>query len=141
MNWILYASITAVGLATADVFIKFAADKLSNSLALLLYGSCAFLSGLGWVLWERARNVPMHAQMSSVLAALVVGVSFSIVTVGLYATFRVGAPISVASPFIRVVGLLLASLAGLALWQEPLTWRYVIGMLLACSGLYLIITR
>lgn len=141
MPLVQYASATAVGLATADVFIKLAVGKISNSLALLLYGSCAFLSGLGWVVLQRARSVPMHAQMSGVLAALVVGVSFSFVTFGLYTTFRAGAPISVASPLIRLGGLLLASLAGLVLWQEPITWRYVIGMLLACSGLYLIITR
>jgi drug/metabolite transporter (DMT)-like permease len=32
-------------------------------------------------------------------------------------------------------------LVGLAFWREPLTWRYVTGMLLACGGIYLIITR
>jgi len=42
---------------------------------------------------------------------------------------------------IRLGGLVLVSLAGLAFWREPLTWRYVAGMLLACGGIYLIITR
>jgi len=141
MGWILYALGTALALAAADFFVKLAAGKLSNSVAVLLYGSCTFLTGLGWVLWQRARGVPQHAQISGVLPALGVGVAFSSVTVGLYATFGAGAPISVASPFIRLGGLLLASLAGLVLLQEPLTWRYVIGMLLACIGVYLIITR
>ena len=141
MGWIPYALGTALALAVADLFVKLAAGKLSNSVALLLYGSCTFLTGLGWVLWQRARGVPQHAQTSGILAALGVGVAFSAVTLGLYATFGAGAPISVASPFIRLGGLLLASLAGLVLLQEPLSWRYVIGMLLACSGVYLIVTR
>ena len=141
MGWILYALGTALALAAADFFVKLAAGKLSNSVALLLYGSCTFLTGLGWVLWQRARGVPQYAQTSGILAALGVGVAFSAVTLGLYATFGAGAPISVASPVIRLGGLLLASLAGLVLLQEPLSWRYVIGLLLACSGVYLIVTR
>lgn len=141
MNWILYASFTALGLATADLFIKLAAGKLSNSLALFLYGSCTFLTGLSWTLLERFQGIPQHAEASGVLAALGVGIAFSAVTVGLYMTFSAGAPISLASPFIRLGGLLLASLAGLLLLREPLTWRYAIGLILACSGVYLIITR
>jgi drug/metabolite transporter (DMT)-like permease len=141
MNWILYALGTAMALATADFSVKVASGKLSNSIALLLYGSCAFLVGLGWVLWQRIQGTPQFAQTEGILAALAVGVAFSLVTVGLYATFGAGAPISVASPTVRMGGLVLASMAGLLLLREPLTWRYVFGMLLAGSGIYLIITR
>ncbi len=141
MGWIPYALGTALALAVADLFVKLAAGRLSNSVALLLYGSCTFLTGLGWVLWQRACGMPQYAQTSGILAALGVGVAFSLCTLGLYATFGAGAPISVASPFIRLGGLLLASLAGLVLLREPLSWRYVIGLLLACSGVYLIVTR
>ena len=44
MIWIPYALITAFALAAADFFVKLAAGKLSNSLALLIYGSSAFLT-------------------------------------------------------------------------------------------------
>jgi drug/metabolite transporter (DMT)-like permease len=141
MNWFPYALVTAFLLATADFLIKLAAGKLSNSVALLLYGICTFLIGLVWVLWQRANGVPQYAQPAGILAAIGVGIVFSFVTLGLYATFGVGAPISVASPAIRLGGLMLVSLIGLTLLQEPLTWRYGIGMLMACGGIYLIITR
>ena len=136
-----YAVATAFALAVADIFVKLAAGKLSNSLAVLLYGSCTFLTGLVWVLWQWAHGVPQHAQTSGVLAALGVGFAFSGVTLGLYLTFGAGAPISVGSPVIRLGGILLASMAGLVLLREPLTLRYVIGMLLVCSGMYLILTK
>jgi transporter family protein len=141
MNWLSYAIVTAITLALADFCVKLAAGKLSNSLAILIYGSCTFLFGLGWVLWQRSQNVPQFAQPAGVLAALGVGIAFSGVTLGLYASFSAGAPISLVSPLIRLGGLLFASVAGLVFFQEPLTWRYVLGMLLACGGLYLIITR
>ena len=141
MEWITYATGTAVALAAADFFIKLAAGKLSNSLALLLYGSCTFLTGLGWVLLDKLRSVEIYAQPAGVLAATGVGVAFSCVTMGLYMTFWAGAPITLVSPFIRLGGLLIASLAGFILLHEPFTWRYAAGMMLAVGGVYLIVTR
>ncbi len=141
MSWKVYALMTAIILAMADFLVKLAAGKLSNSVAMLLYGVCTFLIGLSWVVWQRTQGTPQYAQPAGVLAALGVGIVFSFVTLGLYATFGAGAPISVASPAIRLGGLILVSLVGLTLLGEPLTWRYVVGMLLACGGIYLIITR
>ena len=141
MGWIKYALVTACVLAAADLCVKIAAGRLSNSLAVLIYGSCTFSTGLAWVLWQWARGIPQHAQVSGILASMGVGFAFSGVTLGLYVTFSAGAPISLGSPVIRFGGILLTSIAGLILFREPLTLRYVIGMLLVCSGMYLILTR
>jgi bacterial/archaeal transporter family protein len=141
MDWIKYAFLTAFALGAADVCVKLAAGKLSSSVAVLLYGTCTFLTGLIWVLWERGRGVPQYAQMPGILAAICVGIAFSCVTLGLYATYGAGAPISVASPVIRLTGPLLASLVGLVVLREPFTVRYVVGVLFVCGGIYLIITR
>ena len=140
-SWILYASITALFLALADSFIKFASGRLSNSLGLLFYGFCTFATGLGWVTVQRFRGVPLSAQPIGILCALGVGISFSAVTVGLYLTFGAGAPISVASPFIRLGGLVVASLVGLTILGEPFSIRYAAGMLLIFLGLYLVVVR
>ena len=141
MGWIKYALVTACALAAADLCVKVAAGRLSNSLAVLVYGTCTFSTGLAWVLWRWARGIPQHAQVSGILASMGVGFAFSGVTLGLYVTFSAGAPISLGSPVIRFGGILLTSIAGLILFREPLTLRYVIGMLLVCSGMYLILTR
>lgn len=140
-SWLAYAAVTAFFLASADCFIKLASGKISSSLGLLIYGACTFSTGLGWVLLERFRGIPLHAQPVAYLYALGVGVSFSAVTVGLYATFGAGAPISLASPFVRLAGLVVASIVGLTLFSEPLTFRYTLGMLLIFGGLYLVISR
>jgi drug/metabolite transporter (DMT)-like permease len=140
-NWMVYAFGTALVLAGADFFVKLASGKISNSLAFLIYGTCTFLAGLGWVMWQRSHHVQQFAQPAGILAALGVGLAFSAVTSGLYITFGAGAPISLASPLIRLGGLLLASLAGILLLGEPLTFRYIAGVLFAVLGIYLIITR
>lgn len=106
-----------------------------------MYGSCTFSTGLVWVLWQWARGNPQHAQLSGILASMGMGFAFSGVLIGLHVTFSAGAPISLGSPVIRLGGILLASIAGLILLREPLTLRYVIGILLVCGGMYLIVTR
>ncbi len=141
MAWIKYALITACALAAADLCVKLAANRISSSLAVLMYGSCTFSTGLVWVLWQWARGNPQHAQLSGILASMGMGFAFSGVLIGLHVTFSAGAPISLGSPVIRLGGILLASIAGLILLREPLTLRYVIGILLVCGGMYLIVTR
>lgn len=141
MNWIPFALGTAVALATADFCIKLASGKISSSLGLLIYGTCTFLTGLTWVIIDKSRGIELEAQTNGVIAATGVGVAFSAVTIGLYITFGAGAPVSLASPVVRLGGLLIASMAGLVLLNEPLTWRYVLGVVLALGGVCLIITR
>jgi drug/metabolite transporter (DMT)-like permease len=141
MNWVVFALFSAGALATADLCVKLAAGKLSNSLGLLLYGSCTFLTGLGWVIADKLRGIDFFIQPNGVTAAVGVGVAFSAVTIGLYFTFGAGAPLSLASPLVRIAGLLIASMVGLFLFEEAFTWRYLMGMVLAIGGVYLIITR
>jgi len=68
MSWLIYACVAALGLAAADVFIKTAAGRISNGLALLIYGSCTFSMGLGWLVWQKIHGVEQHAQGNSLLA-------------------------------------------------------------------------
>lgn len=128
-------------MAAADSFVKLAANRISSSLGLLIYGSCTFLTGLGWTLWNYTHHTPQYARPSGFLCALGVGVAFSTVTVCLYKTFEANAPISVAMPLIRLSGLFLVVLLGLVILREPLSLRYIVGLVLACIGLYLVVVR
>ena len=141
MSWILYALIGAAALAAADVFLKLAAGKLPNSLGTLLYGAVAFAVGLAWFLADRARGGMDPSSTAGIAYAMAVGVAFSVVTIALYGAFRSGAPLSVTSPLVRLVGLIVASLCGVLIWKEPVTPRYVLGLCLSLGGVYFIVTR
>ena len=140
-TWMVYAAVAAAALAAADVFVKMAAGKLPNSLGMLIYGAVAFGIGLVWFVADRTRGELERASAAGVIYALGVGVAFSIVTVALYGAFRVGAPLSVTSPLVRLAGLLVASLCGVLIWNETMTTRYIMGLCLAGAGVYLIVTR
>lgn len=141
MSWVLFGCVSAMLMASGDFFLKIASGKVSNSVGVLLYGTCTFLTGLIWTLVQKSQGEPLFARPVGVAAGLATGVSFGLATVALYGAFSRGAPVSVGSPFIRLGGLLAASLLGLTLLREPLTWRWVLGLAFAITGVYLIVTR
>ncbi len=63
MTWIVYASIAAFSMAAADSFVKLAANRISSSLGLLIYGCCTFLTG------TRMDSVELHSRGAAVCAA------------------------------------------------------------------------
>ncbi len=140
-NWIPFAIMTALALATADIAVKFAANKISNSLGMLIYGSCVFLISSAWVLWQYFTGHEFHSERQGVIAAAVVGVSFCTVTIGLYITFAAGAPVSQASPMIRLAGLIIAATIGVLAFKEPFNLQFAVGMVLSVIGVLLILSR
>ena len=67
--------------------------------------------------------------------------SFSAVVVFLNLTFVSGVNLSVGTPVIRMAGITLASLLGILVFGEGISWRYVLGFALAVLGLYFIVTK
>ena len=140
MRWFPYALVCSIFLASADFFVKLASDKISSSMGMLVYGATTFTVGLIWVGYLVLTKQSLLITRAGLLYALAVGIAFSIVTLLLYLTFaRVN--VSVGSPTIRVIGILLASLFGILLLHEPFTWRYLIGLILTVAGVGLIVFR
>jgi len=129
---------TICALASADILIKLTAGKISNSLALLCYGTCTFLAGLGWVLYEFVQKEKFFAQPIGIVTAIGVGIAFASVTFGLYMTYA-KAPISIASPTIRIGAIVLVSIYGILVLQERASIQFLIGIVLAISGIVLMV--
>ena len=140
MRWIPYAMLCALFLASADFFVKLASSRISSSLGAMVYGLTTLTAGLAWVLYERATGQPQFSTPQGWIYAFLVGLAFSGVTILLYVTLT-RVEVSVGSPTIRLTAIVLASLLGILVLREPLTWRYVLGVLLAVAGVALIIVR
>jgi len=137
-NWLLFVGAAMVCLATADFCLKMASTRISGPLAALIYGLFAFLVALLWVLVARSRGAVFRFSWTGALYSVFVGIFFGLVVVFVYQTFAAGAPISLASPLIRVGGIILTSLAGILILREHITPRYVLGFLVSLLGLYLV---
>ncbi|OGO33148.1 MAG: hypothetical protein A2Z03_11215 [Chloroflexi bacterium RBG_16_56_8] len=141
LSALVYAVGAFVCLASADFFMKLSAGRISSSLNTLIYAMTAVVPAAIWVAWERLTNTSQVMTREGVLTSMAVGVSFSLVVVFFSLTFANGASLSVASPTIRLIGLVLASALGILVLGEQFSWRYALGLLLTFAGVYFIITR
>jgi drug/metabolite transporter (DMT)-like permease len=140
MRWIPYALLCSIFLASADFFVKLASNKISSSMGMLVYGATTFTVGLTWVGYLKVTKQPLLITPQGLLYSLAVGIAFSVVTLLLYLTFaRIS--VSIGSPTIRMMGILIASLFGILLLHEPFTWRYLLGLILTVAGVALIVFR
>ena len=140
MRWIPYALLCSIFLASADFFVKLASNKISSSMGMLVYGATTFTVGVTWVSYLKVTKQPLLITQEGLLYSLAVGIAFSIVTLLLYLTFaRIS--VSIGSPTIRVMGILIASMFGILLLHEPFTWRYLLGLILTVAGVALIVFR
>jgi drug/metabolite transporter (DMT)-like permease len=140
MRWILYALLCSIFLASADFFVKLASNKISSSMGMLVYGATTFTVGLTWVGYLKVTKQTLLITQQGLLYSLAVGIAFSVVTLLLYLTFaRIS--VSIGSPTIRVMGILIASMFGIFLLHEPFTWRYLLGLILTVAGVALIVFR
>ena len=140
MRWIPFAVVCAVFLASADFFVKLASSRISSSLGAMVYGLTTLTAGLAWVLYERATGQPQFSTPQGWGYAFLVGLAFSGVTFLLYVTLS-KVEVSIGSPVIRLTAIVLASLLGIVALREPVTWRYVLGVVLAVTGVWLIVFR
>ena len=109
-------------------------------MGMLVYGATTFTVGLTWVGYLKITKQPLLITQQGLLYSLAVGIAFSVVTLLLYLTFaRIS--VSIGSPTIRVMGILIASMFGILLLHEPFTWRYLLGLLLTVAGVALIVFR
>lgn len=140
MRWLPYALLCAVFLASADFFVKLASNKISSSMGMLIYGATTFTVGLLWVGYLKLTKQPLLITQPGLVYSLGVGLAFSAVTILLYLTFaRVS--ISLGSPTIRALGIVMASAVGILLLNEPFTWRYLLGLIMTIAGVALIVFR
>jgi uncharacterized membrane protein len=140
MRWISYALACSIFLASADFFIKLASNKISASMGMLVNGATMFIVGLIWVGYLKVTNQSLVVTQPGLLYTIAAGVSFSSVTILLFITFA-HVNVSLGSPTIRIMGLVIVSLLGILLLQEPFTWRYALGLIMSIAGVVLIVFR
>jgi len=109
-------------------------------MGMFVYGMTTFTVGLIWVSYLKITGQPLLVTKTGLLYSIAVGLAFSVVTILLYLTFsRVS--VSLGSPTIRIIGIVLASFLGIIILKEPFTWKYALGVILTIAGVSLIVFR
>lgn len=141
VSTILFALGGAISVALADFFLKLSSGRISTNLVTLIYALTATAIPTIWVLWSKYQNETLTFTREGALLGVVVGIAFSLAVVFFSLTFATGVNLSIATPAIRIVAIVLASALGILVLREDFTLRYALGVVLAGAGIYLIVTR
>lgn len=141
LSTLLFALGGAISVALADFFLKLSTGRISSNLVTLIYALTATAIPTAWVLWDKYHGAPPMFTRDGAFLGVLVGISFSLAVVFFSLTFATGASLSIATPAIRIVAIVLASALGILVLHEDFTLRYALGVALAGAGIYLIVTR
>jgi drug/metabolite transporter (DMT)-like permease len=140
-TWLLFPIGAALSLAAADFFLKLSSSRISSNLVAFVYSLTTLVvpSILLWI--ARSRGEEITFTREGLVFAMLMGIAFSSVVVFLNMTFASGVNLSVGTPVIRTAGIMVASILGIIVFGEEVSWRYIFGFALTVAGLYFIVTR
>jgi uncharacterized membrane protein len=138
MSWIIYAIGAMFAAAGSDLFRKVGSNLSDPFLANLLsqIGSLSTAVIL-FLLFSRK----FEHNTSGITSAILTGVFISVSTALFFKALSVGPGVATVAPVIRVGGVLLVAVLGIIIFREKLTWNIVLGIVLACSGVYLLFSN
>jgi drug/metabolite transporter (DMT)-like permease len=140
-TWILFPIGAALSLAAADFFLKLSSSRISSNLLALIYSLATLILPAILLAAARARGEEISSTREGLFFAILMGIAFSSVVIFLNLTFVSGVNLSVGTPVIRMAGIIIASLLGILVFGEGISWRYVFGFVLAVVGLFFIVTK
>ncbi len=141
LSTLFFALGAAISVALADFFLKLSTGRISPNLVTLVYAITATAIPTIWVLWEKINGASLTFTPEGAFLGVLVGIAFSFAVVFFSLTFSTGANLSIATPAIRLVAIVMASGLGILILREDFTWRYGLGAALTFAGIYFIVTR
>lgn len=82
-------------------------------------------------------NMKPNGLLFSILAGIMVGLASIFFT----KLFAIGTNLSIGVPIVRIGMVVFASILGVLLLKEGINVKYVVGVLLSLTGLFLVITK
>ncbi len=135
MSWIVYA-IAAMGAAAGSDLFRKLGSNLKDPFTANLFsqiGSFSIAVVLFLIFSRKLESNP-----TGMTYAFLAGVLISFSTVLFFKALSIGPGVSTVAPVIRVGGVMLVAILGILIFREKLTWNVVLGVLLTCSGIYIL---
>jgi transporter family protein len=136
--WFWYAVVAAVLYGAHQIFTRLASDHIGDGLGGFIVEGVAALTILTYLgaLWLSGNWVQRFTVVGFNYSALT-GICVGAGTVAFFLLFQRGGPLS-AVPAILAGGAAIMALAGVAFFNEPLSWQRMLGITLAIAGLFLL---
>jgi len=133
----LYPILATIFFASALIFIKLTAAKISPILANVIFLASAVIVQLSALLYAKLKGINLFATPQGIKISLVGGIFIGFYTIFLLLTFSKFEAIK-ATPFIYIGAISLVIIFGALFLKEPLNYFKIIGLLLSFAGLFLL---
>lgn len=135
MTWIFYAIGAMFAAAGSDLFRKLGAN-LKDPFTANLFSQIGSFTTAIILFFIFSRKFENNTQ--GMTYAFLAGVLISFSTLLFFKALSVGPGVSTVAPVIRVGGVMLVAILGILIFREKLTWNIVLGIILTCSGIYVL---
>lgn len=141
MNWLTFALVTIIFYSLMDFFIKLSSDKIHSGLGGSIINLVSTIVLLVFLFYSKLQGEKvLETKPGGILYSTLAGISIGFATIFFLKMFATGTNLSVGVPLVRVGIVLLASVLGILFLKEAISFKYLIGFILAVIGLYLLIT-
>jgi drug/metabolite transporter (DMT)-like permease len=124
---------------TADLIRKLTVGSNFKIIS-LLFNLGTILIPVAVVVYTLIKKTPLKYSRSHLGIALVGGTLAGLGGLLLFYTLSKGVGISTTIPVLRVLSIVLVAIGGVLFFGEPITFKFVSGLLLALSGVYLLLS-
>lgn len=142
MEWIIFASLAAIGYGIFDLLVKQAAGKIEDGLSGLIINGIAAAVLLAFVLFEKfIRRTELFTTSTGIWLSVAAGVVIGIVTILFIKMFATGVNLSTGVAIVRAGMIVVATLLAVLILGEKLEPRQLVGVVIVILGLGLILLK
>lgn len=141
MSWLTFAIITAGLYGVFDFLIKLTSGKIDDGLATLIVDfTAAVVAGI-YVLITKMSGAKLHITKEGLTYALIAGFITGLYSITFIKVFSAGANITVGVSIVRIGMIIVSICLGVIFLKMKLDPLQILGIILAISGLGLILLK
>ncbi|GEM_PF-6110516 len=141
MFWIITGVLTALLFALMDLITKIMGKSISVYLSAFLMNFIAAVVLFLYLIFQHlAGKNPFYFTNKGIILSSIAGVVNGASFVFFIFTLTNTPKISLASPLVRILTVIIAVVLGFLVLKEQITLKYIVGFLISIIGLYLLIS-
>lgn len=138
MGWLIFTLFSAFFNSLMDLFSKLSSGKIHNGAGATLICLFAAIPTLIYLLVSKLSGQEINTSKEGILFSAAAGLTVGVATIFALKMFSTGISLSIAVPVLRISMIIIASVFGVILLKEAVSWKLIAGLILSFIGLFLI---
>lgn len=140
MTWYFYLLFTVLAWGGYNILYRFATDRIDFAILLMLVGAVHAITAVPWVIINYTKKQEILYTAEGIGIAVLMGILMTLGGITFSCTFKLGVPVSVATPTYSVGVMLLSVIVGVFL-GELMTLTWFMGIVSGVISVILLTTK